>query len=323
MKKSERQIDDILSKIYFKLSDSAFLSGFKQLCKVVKERKLNISEEHIKKWLKRQEVYTLHKQRRLCFPRLKYNYTNIDDLWSIDLMDMQNIARYNYKKRYILAVIDNFSRFAWCVPIKDKTGLSVIAAFEKIFKNTSRRPLNIISDQGKEFVSKNVKAFFKKNSINFYTANDPATKASICERFIRSIKSLIYKYFTHKNTKKYLNVLDGLVHIYNNKKHRSIGRAPIDVKENNVLEVWEYINKNQPAHIFNVKTPKFSVGTHVRISNPKRIFDKGYDKQWSREVFSVQKIIRSYPLTYKVASLDGEELNNKFYEEELQEVRTK
>lgn len=122
-------------------------------------------------------------------------------------MDMQNVSHFNYKQRYILAVIDQFSRFAWCETIPNKTSSSVIKAFEKIFAKTKRRPLNIISDQGKEFVSKQVKKFLRDHSIHFYTANDPATKASMCERFIRSIKSLIYKYFTYNNTKKYVNVL--------------------------------------------------------------------------------------------------------------------
>lgn len=319
----ETRVDKILSKIYYDLSDNASLSGLIQLKREVKKRKLNISVSEIEKWLKKQEAYTLHKQRKLRFPRLKYNILNIDDVWAIDLMDMQNITRFNYKQRYILAVIDQFSRFAWCIPITNKTSTSVIKAFEKLFKKTKRRPLNILSDQGKEFVSKHVKKFLSDHSINFYTANDPATKASMCERFIRSIKSLIYKYFTNKNTKKYVDVLDRLVNIYNNRKHRSIGRAPIEVNETNILEVWKYMNKHTPRKIFNEQKPKLSVGKLVRISNPKKLFDKGYTKQWSNDIFLVKKVILSYPHTYRISSLDGEEIKSLFYEQELQEVLIK
>lgn len=319
--KIESEIDKLLSEIYYNLSDSASLSGSAQLLREVKKRKLGISEHDVREWLKKQEVYTLHKQRRLNFPRLRYLSMNIDDVWSIDLMDMQNLSRFNHKQRYILAVIDNFSRFAWCVPLKDKTSESVLKAFVKIFQQTKRRPLNIVSDQGREFVSKIFKSFMKKHSINFYTANDPATKACICERFIRSIKSIIFKYFTYNNTRKYVDVLDDLVNIYNHRNHRSIGRAPIEVDENNILSVWQYMNKdNQRSQIYNEKRPRFTVGTLVRISNPSYAFEKGYTKKWSNEIYSVRKVIRSHPHTYRLSTQTGEEINSLFYEEELQEV---
>lgn len=321
--KSSDEIDEALSRIYYKLSESASLSGYKRLLNEVKKKHLLISNSDVKKWLQKQEVYTLHKQRRLKFPRLKYNSMNIDDVWSIDLMDMQNVSRFNNKQRYILAVIDNFSKYAWCVPMKDKKSDTVLKSFEKIFKNTQRRPLNILSDQGKEFVSRQFKSFLQKHAVNFYTANDPATKASICERFIRSIKSIMYKYFTLKNTNKYVDVLDELVNIYNSRKHRSIGCAPKEVNENNVLSVWQFMNRNRDEKIFNEETPKFRIGAFVRISNPKHSFEKGYTKKWSNEIFSVAKVIRRYPHTYRISSLDGDEINSLFYEDELQEVLLK
>lgn len=318
--KIDGKTDEILSQIYYNISNPSSLSGFTQLYEEVKKQGLSLPETIVKKWIKKQEVYTLHKQRKLKFQRLRYIPSNIDDVWSIDLADMQNISSFNYKNRYILAIIDNFSRYAWCVPIKNKTSESVIKAFEIVFKKTKRRPLNVLSDRGREFVNNKFINFLKKYSINFYTANDPATKASVCERFIRSIKSIIYKYFTYKKTKKYIDVLDKLVDIYNNRKHRSIGRSPVDVNENNILSVWKFMTKNYPKTIFNEKRVKFNVGTFVRISNPKQTFDKGYKKQWSDEIFLVHKVILSYPHTYKLTDLNGELIEGKFYEAELQEV---
>lgn len=314
------KIDDILSKIYYTLSNSASLCGSTQLCKEVKKRGLAISDENVKNWLKKQQVYTLHKQRKLKFPRLKYNPINIDDIWSIDLADMQNISTHNSRNRYILAIVDHFSRYAWCVPIKNKTSESVIEAFQTVFKKTKRRPLHVLSDRGREFVNRKFLEFLRKHSINFYTANDTATKASVCERFIRSIKTLIYKYFTFKNTKKYVDVLEQLVDIYNKRKHRIIGCAPTDVNENNVLSVWEFMSKHNPVTIFNEKRVKFKVGTFVRIGNPKLAFDKGYKKQWSTEIFLVDKVILSHPHTYRIRSINGEKIEGLFYEQELQEV---
>lgn len=159
-----------------------------------------------------------------------------------------------------------------------------------------------------------------QHSINFYTANDPATKASICERFIRTIKSLMYKYFTYTNTKKYLDILDSIVDIYNNRFHNTIRMKPSEVNEYNILKVWRNMNENEPRNVFNDKKPKFNVGTFVRLSNPKHIFEKGYEPRWSNEVFTVNKVILSYPLTYRVIDQDGETLNSLFYEDELQEI---
>lgn len=316
-------IDDKLTEIYYKFPDPTSISNIDVLYKEAKKNNLNVSRAKITDWLKKQEVYTLHKQRRVKFPRLKYNITNIDDLWQIDLMDMNNISRYNKNFRYILAVIDSFSKFGWCVPIKTKTSVNVIEAFNKIFKKTHRKPLNICSDQGREFVSNKFKKYLKERSINFYTINDPATKASICERFIRTIKSLMYKYFTHAHTKKYIDVIDVLVEIYNNRFHRTIRMKPNEVNESNILKVWKNMNEttSRVKSIFNEKVVKFPVGTFVRISNPKHIFEKGYEQLWSKEIFSVAKVILSHPHTYKLVDSDGEEITSLFYEDELQEVK--
>lgn len=318
---TKKSVDEILSSIYYNLLNNSPFSGYVQLCDEVVKQDIPISNIEIKKWLKKQEAYTLHKQRKLRFQRLKYNPLNIDDVWSIDLADMQNISKYN-KNRYILAIVDNFSRYAWCVPIKNKTSNCVIKGFESVFNKTKRRPLNILSDRGREFVSKKFIDFLKEHKIHFYTANDPATKASVCERFIRSIKSLMYRYFTHKKTKKYIDVLDHLVDIYNKRKHRSIGCAPADVNECNVLKVWEFISKKHPKTIFNENKAKFDVGNYVRVSNPKHVFEKGYEKQWSDEIFIIDKVILSHPHTYKISAIDGEKINSLFYENEIQEVST-
>lgn len=146
-------INEKLSKIFHNFPHPSSLMNYTEFCKQIKKRKLNISEKEILKWIQAQEVYTLHRERKLKFPRLKYNVTNMDDLWQIDLMDMQNIAKHNKNHRYILAIIDCFSKFGWCIAIKNKTSECVIKAFEILFKKTNRRPIHICSDQGREFVS--------------------------------------------------------------------------------------------------------------------------------------------------------------------------
>lgn len=111
-----------------------------------------------------------------------------------------------------------------------------------------------------------------------------------------------------------------MVNIYNKRKHRSIGCAPADVNDSNILKIWQFMTRDHPKTIFNEKKVKFNIGSFVRISNPKQTFDKGYKKQWSDEIFLVQKAILSHPHTYTITDLNGEKIEGKFYEEELQEV---
>lgn len=111
-----------------------------------------------------------------------------------------------------------------------------------------------------------------------------------------------------------------MVDIYNKRKHRSIGCAPADVNETNILSIWEYMTKNSPVKIFNEKRVKFTIGTFVRIANPKLAFNKGYKEQWSNEIFLVDKVILSYPHTYRIRALDGEKIKGLFYEQELQKI---
>lgn len=94
-----------------------------------------------------------------------------------------------------------------------------------------------------------LKNFFMLNDILFFTTRDPTTKAAICKRFIRTIKGIIFKYFTFSNSTKYINVLASIMHLYNNRVHSSIGISPSDVDENNVLAVWDYSRKKTQMHI--------------------------------------------------------------------------
>lgn len=238
-------------------------------------------------------------------------------MWQIDLIDIQKLSRYNAGNKFILCVICCLSRYAWCIPIKRKTPAEVIRAFESIFSSTSRRPIKVQSDAGKEFVGKTIQSFFKHNNIIHYVASDPATKACICERFIRTIKSLIYKYFTFSGSKKYVDVLDSLVCIYNNRKHSTIGIPPSNVTDKNVLSVWQYVNRKR---VLPINTQKFFIGDVVRVANPKTVFEKGYIPKWSEEKFTVDNIIYKSPIVYRLKDSDNCPIKGNFYESEIQKV---
>lgn len=320
-KENEKDLNSILFEVYYNHNSPGAYSSAERLYKFVKQNyDVHVTRKKVIEWLQKQRTFTIHRSRRIRFNRNHYNILNIDDLWEMDLIDMQKFSRNNKGNRYIIAVIDCFSRFAWCVPIKRKIPSEIIRAFDVIFSKTTRRPIKIQSDKGKEFDNRALKKYFIEHEMRYNTTRDPAIKASICERFIRTIKGIIFKYFTHTDATKYIDVLDGLLCIYNNRIHSSIGISPSNVNETNVLTVWNYMqNKRKKT----VKQPKLAVGDFVRIANPKVTFEKGYMPKWSDEIFSIERVLRRSPVVYNIKDCEGATINANFYEEELQKVDPK
>ncbi len=150
--------------------------------------------------------------------------------------------------------------------------------------------------------------------------NHPRTKAQIVERVLRTLKGKMWKYFTHAQTHKYIDVLDQLVQSYNRTYHRSIGMAPAEVNHQNAEDVWRRLYEDSPAGRRKFERPRYVVGDLVRISKARRTFKKGYEGNWSRELFRVTEVKRSQPPTYAIGDLRGEPVLGSFYHEELQRV---
>lgn len=318
---SEKNLESLLFKLYYSPSDPTAFSNCKRLHSYIKNHtKHDISKHVIQKWLSNQTTYTLHKDRITKFLRCSYNISNIDDLWEIDLIDVQSISRKNRGFKFILAVIDCFSKYAWCLPIKRKTPKEIIGAFSTLFSLTERRPMVIQSDKGREFNNTALKKFLAQYDISYHTTRDPVTKAAICERFIRTIKGIIYKYFTYTKDSRYVDVLDSLVSVYNKRKHSTIGMPPIEVSESNVLKVWKHMQKRKKTSL---KKCIYHIGDIVRVSNPKTLFEKGYKPKWSTELFTIDKCILKSPVVYRLRDSDGSLIKGNFYEQELQIVNNR
>lgn len=305
-----------LNSLYYDPKNPTAFSSNERLKNFCKKQNLTTEPKNAHDWLQSQRAYTLHKARRVRFQRNKFNLTNIGDFWQADLMDMQSLSRKNRGYKYILAVIDCFSKLGWCVPIKKKQPSEIISGFKIIFSKCSYKPRSLHTDKGREFVNKPFQAFLEHNNVKFYKASDPATKAAICERYIRTIKSLIYRYFTYTGTQRYCDILESLVALYNNRKHRSIGMAPINVNEKNILQVWRNLNKSS-----NIKRlPLLKCGDFVRLAKAKEIFAKGYKPVWTEEIFVIKKVIPHQQPVYKISDMEGDDLTGSFYEAELQKV---
>ena len=239
----------------------------------------------------------------------------IDSIWSADLVDMQAFAKANKGFKHLLTVIDVFSKYAWCVPLKNKTGASVVAALADIVKKSDRKPQYLWVDRGGEFYNRVVDGWLKQHDIHRYSTYNEG-KAVVVERFNRTLKTAMWKYFTARNTHRYIDVISRLLDQYNNKIHSSTQMSPVDgSKKVNEQRVAAALNRHRdPPH----KKPKFKIGDRVRISKYKGVFDKGYIPNWTNEVFEVSDVYLTNPTTYKVKDADDEVIEGTFYEAELQ-----
>lgn len=310
------KLNALLSKLFYDPKSHAGYTGLQTLYRAARKKTKKIKLDDVKRWLRRQQTYTLHKPIRRKFTRRKTVAAGIDYQWQADLADVSSMSKQNEKNRYLLCVIDVFSKYAWVVPIKDKTGKTLIRAFKSILKE-GRSPKSLQTDKGTEFKNRDFQNFLKQKKIHFFTTENPETKASIVERFQRTLKTRMWKYFTHRRTRRYVDVLQKLVHGYNRAYHRSIKRAPASVDVKNEAEVSE----NLYGHKSKSGEQKLNVGDLVRINKTKRTFEKGYIANWTRELFKVTNVVKSQtPVTYKIEDLSGEPVSGTFYSQELQRV---
>ena len=139
----------------------------------------------------------------------KYNHILIDNIWGADLADMQLISKFNKGIRFLLCFIDIFSKYAWVIPLKDKKGITITNAFQKILKESNRKPNKIWVDKGSEFYNNSFKKWLKDNDIEMYSINNEG-KSVVAERFIRTLKNKIYKYMTSISKNVYIDKLDDI-----------------------------------------------------------------------------------------------------------------
>ena len=202
----------------------------------------------------------IHKPIIKNFKRRKVYCSFKDNIWGVDLADMQLISKYNKVIRYLLCVIDLFSRYAWVIPLKNKKGGTIDEGFKKILDDSNRKPNKIWVDHGSEFYNNKFKSFLKKNDIKMYSTYNKG-KSVVTERFIKTLKNKIYKHMTTNVKNVYLNVLDDIVDKYNNSFHSSIKMKPKDINDDSFVE-YNGIAFNKET---NKKSPKFKVGDNVRI----------------------------------------------------------
>ena len=336
--------EEYLTKIYTDPSKPGSFSGPEKLLEVVKKEGLHkISRDEIKTFLEKQDTYTVNRFVRRKFRRSRVIAYGINDLVDADLADFSRLSKFNDNVKFLLVAIDVFSRFAKVLPLKDKTAVSVLSAFESVY-GSSPFPRKLRTDLGLEFKNKKVTDFLQKKGIKHCYASPPI-KAGYAERFIQTLKQLIFRYLHHNSSFRYIDVLDRIVDNYNRRPHRSLGTfAPKEVNEKNQVSIWNdlYINSLRPKEAKKRQSTKtaaakrsttdskkarpasrysFNKGELVRISYAKSPFERSYKERFTQEAFVVTSryLLDNIPV-YKLADMQNTPVDGVFYGPDLQRI---
>ena len=256
-------------------------------------------------------VEELHKPARRNYTRRNFDVRGLDETWQADLVEMIPYARDNKGYRYLLTIIDTFSKYAWAIPVKRKTGKDVSEAMKSVLVK-GRVPKNLQTDRGKEFYNADFQILMSRYKIKLYSTYSNL-KAAICERFNRTLKNAMWKKFSLRGNYKWLDILHDLLITYNNRKHRTIGAKPKDITTSNEAAILLKF-----SHKLNKKIrPKFNVGDKVRVSKAKAVFEKGYTPNWSTEIFTIARVAATSPTTYHLYDYQNQPVSGGFYEQEL------
>ena len=243
------------------------------------------------------EIYS--KPPKKYYPTNKTDVYYIDDIWSLDILDLKDYGPKNNRGyRYVLVTIDNFSKFGWTIPLKNKNAQTIKDSFENILISSKRKPNLIETDRGKEFYNNIFQEFLNKNNIKLYSRNS-SYGAVFAERFNRTIRDLLKKPVFEKCDGNWIDVLQTITKQYNNKTHSSTKLTPTQasLKKNE-----GYVYKNLLDKRKKVK-PKYEIGDLVRTADLKKTFSKGDTTNWSYKMYKITEIINDTKPSYKIDNL--------------------
>jgi hypothetical protein len=320
------KVSDLLKKIYYDARNPASFSSVEKLLTAARLEDKSVKRNDVTEWLKSQKVYTLHRPKRRNFVRNHVVATAVDEVWQADLVDMQAFRSVNKGYGYILTMVDVISKFAHAVPLKTKHGNVVAEALASVFED--RAPSHLHTDQGKEFTNPSVQKVLQNFGVHYYTTKDEDIKCSLVERFNRTLRARMFRYFTHKGSYQYTDVLKLLIDSYNNTEHSSTGMRPVDVDDADGKKIFKklygYESRREMMLAAREKSKKtIPVGASVRIKYREKLMDKGYYPSWSDEIFYVDKVIKDTgsKVMYILKDHEGEVIEGRFYPEEVQEIK--
>ena len=238
-------------------------------------------------------------------------------MMEIDLIDATKLSKANEGMKFILVLIDAFSRELWLHPQPTKNAKDTLKSLS-ILLEKSGMPHRIRGDSGREFLNKLIENKIEANGIKYINVTNEKSKAAFAERVICTFKKKLYKYLHSNQTERYIDVLQDLVDSYDNTYHNTIKMKPNDVNKSNELKLW--MRLYLPTFLKAGKPPKYKIGDTVRITKYRKKFDKEHEMQWTQELHTIAKVIYALPMRYQIKDLKGEPITGSFYEAELQPV---
>lgn len=331
-----------MDRHYFNPASVGGFGGVKRLAHAVKNESISAT----KHWLEDQRPYQLHYGQRpppiggKVKNRRKTYVPAVNFQWQADLVDVHRLASDNDDRRYLLTIIDCFSRYAFVKSIKSKNGQAVSEAFRQIFDEDSIHgaPRLLQTDKGREFYNRHVQMLLKSHGTKLFSS-ESIQKAALVERFNRTLRNRMWTYFSHTNHHRYLDVLNQLVDAYNRSPHSSL---PPDTTPQ---EVWLRRNDHAfqqriyhhqygddhgglPATIDDTVRVRASLepltpGDFVRLarSRERALEDRGYQPRWTEEIFVIKNQHALFNNVYRVEDRLGEEIKGSFYREELKHIK--
>ena len=312
-----------LKSIYFNPKDIGSFGGVNRLYQSAKNIYPQITQKNVKDWLSGKLEYSLYKDARKTWNRNRIFVSQIDEQWECDLLDVNYDSRKNKGIRYLLVIIDVFSKYLFVKPLKNKKADFLVKAFEEVFKESGRIPKKIRTDRGLEFENRKFRKMCDDNNIIFFTSTNQTIKCSVVERVNRTLRSRIERAKFH-NKGVYYNILQDIVDSYNRSMHRTIGMPPSSVSKSDEPVIFEkmYDAKNM-LELFSRKQNKikFKPGDDVRQKYDLKPLEKSYLQKWTDIVYKVDKVINKLFKPQYIVSLDGSQFERRFYPEELQKVK--
>ena len=306
-----------LKRFYTSPRERPAFGGLSRLNKEAKQRHPTLKRTEVEEWARGVDAYTLHRPAKKKFKRRKTIVSGPGVQLQADLLDVGSGASVNDGVRYLLTIVDCFSRKAWAVPLKTKKGEEVASALRSAVGGLGYKRLQ--TDKGREFLNANVSTLLEREGIDGFTTENDDIKAAIVERFNRTLKKKIYAYLTHTRSGRYVDVLQDFVNAYNKTPTRGTRLAPDAVNTRNTEEAYNRLYEDRETKS-TASTP-LAPGDHVRMSVHRGAFARGYTANWSREIFVVSRT-RDWTrlVVYEIKDLAGEDVDGTFYAQELQKV---
>lgn len=287
-------------------------------------------------WLLRQSPYLLHKQapfRQGKFTRPKTIVRGLNVQWQGDVADMTRpfehlipMAKYNHGYKYFVAFIDCFSREVFLVPLKNKSGKSVVDAFDKVMRDNGRQPLKLQTDEGKEFFNHHMTELCKERGIKHFHTFERLIKASMIERWILTIRKRLNRMFLHTGDTNWVKNIQNLVTGYNNSYHSGLKDVPSHVTEDRTDEIWHKQYDMWPPSEKDQRQKdkdfqQFQVGDYVKTSRLMGTYDRSGDSHWTKETFLIASRHWKPPrVTFQLMDKLGNIIKGTYVSNELQKV---